>query len=83
MPELYTVYCSSCGCCGHGHKTLQAADACRRRHDLTSMERVFKTVRSGPWRSSTYHTAEVRIVRSRREIERFEAPFGPGYPVQA
>jgi hypothetical protein len=61
MPELYIVYCSSCGDCGHAHSTLEAADACRRRHDVTSM-RVFGPERSGPWRRNGYHTAEVHVV---------------------
>lgn len=69
--ELYTVYCSPCGCCGHAHRTLAAASACRRRHNLQSIRRA------------SYHAAEVRIIRNTREIETFEAPFGPGSPVEA
>lgn len=79
--KLYTVYCSSCGCCGHVHKTFLTANECCRRHNLVSMGYRGVTS-SGPWRKSTYHTAEVRVIQSRRDVEDFVVPFGPGYKVE-
>ncbi len=66
---LYTTWGSVRGCCGHAHKTVEAAEACidKDHRDCASQ--------------GGYSDREVRSIESRKELENYDVTQGPGTPI--
>lgn len=63
---LYTTFGQVRGCCGHAHKTVEAAEKCRAEDHR------------GCKAQGGYSDRHVREIESRRELETYSLPQGPG-----
>ena len=68
---LYTTWGSVRGCCGHAHKSQEAAQVC-----------ADKDHRDCKFWGGGYSDREVRIIESRKDLEDYDVTKGPGRPLE-
>ena len=66
---LYTTWGSVRGCCGHAHKTAEAAEECINQDA------------HGCMLAGGYSDREVRAIESRKDLEDYDVTKGPGKSV--
>lgn len=63
---MYTTWGEIRGCCGHAHRTFDAAIACIKRDDV------------GCASQGGYSDRHLRLIESRTELKNYDVRHGPG-----